>query len=502
MFSCPATDDFFRARIDQMIDLRHPLAVLASRMPWQEIEAGVAHRFVRKAHEGQAMPDLDLFGEKPQRQAPASKVGRPRVPLRVMISLLYLKHAFNESDEGVVERWADTPRWQFFSGQSYYEDRQPCDATTLVKFRKLLGEDGVEELLAQTINVAVELKLIKPQELTRVIVDSTVQEKAIAHPTDSRLLETARIKLVEAAKAAGIPLKQTFAKEGGQLSRQAGRYAHARQFKRMRRAIKRQRTIVGRLAREIDRKASALGQAVRDALAEVLDKAQRIVAQSAQRKTVNGQPKLYAWHAPEVDCISKGKARRPYEFGVKVGIASSFTGNLIVGARAFHCNPYDGHTLDSQLEQATILMQDCALQPNKVFVDLGYRGVDAENPGVRIIHRGKPKRLTAQERRQLRRRQAIEPIIGHLKTDHRMDRCHLKGEQGDRLHAVLCAAGYNIKWLLRMIAKKGVPFLWHLFLRLQKGSGTGRFLSVLAARRLNGRQNRRVSSAQAPLLAA
>ena len=202
--------------------------------------------------------------------------------------------------DGVVQRWADTPRWQFFSGQSYYEDRQPCDATTLVKFRKLLGEDGVEELLAQTINVAVELKLIKPQELSRVIVDSTGQEKAIAHPTDSRLLETARIKLVEAAKGAGIALKQTFAKEGEQLSCQAGRFAHARQFKRMRRAIKRQRTIVGRLAREIDRKASAIGQAVREALDEVLGKAQRIGAQSAQRKAIDGQPKLYAWHAPEV----------------------------------------------------------------------------------------------------------------------------------------------------------------------------------------------------------
>ena len=162
MFACPATDDFFRARIDQMIDLRHPLAVLSSRMPWQQIEAGVAHLFVRKAHEGEAMPDLDLFGEKPPRSARASQAGRPRVALRVMISLLYLKHAFNESDEGVVARWADTPRWQFFSGQSYYEDRQPCDATTLVKFRKLLGEEGVEELLAQTINAAVELKLIKP----------------------------------------------------------------------------------------------------------------------------------------------------------------------------------------------------------------------------------------------------------------------------------------------------------------------------------------------------
>lgn len=467
MHACPATDDFFRARIDQMIDLRHPLAVLASRMPWQEIEASVAHRFVRKAKADVAMADLDLFGEKPQRKGSVSKAGRPRVALRVMISLLYLKHAYNESDEGVVARWAETPRWQFFSGQAYYEDRQPCDATTLMKFRKLLGEEGVEELLAQTINVAVQLALIKPQELERVIVDTTVQEKAIAHPTDSRLLEVARTKLVQAARQAEISLKQTFAKEATALSRQAGRYAHARQFKRMRRVIARQRTIVGRLAREIERKALVLDQTAQDALREVVQKATRLVAQTAKHKNTEGQRKLYAWHAPEVDCISKGKARRPYEFGVKVGIASTFNGNLIVGARAFHRNPYDGHTLQSQIEQAAILMQDCATLPKTAFVDLGYRGVDADNPEVRVVHRGKPKRLTPQERTQLKRRQAIEPIIGHLKADHRMARCHLKGEMGDRLHAVLCAAGYNIKWLLRMIARKGVAFLWRLFLRLQ-----------------------------------
>jgi IS5 family transposase len=383
-----------------------------------------------------------------------------------MIALLYLKHAFNESDEGVVARWADTPRWQFFSGCAYYEDRPPCDATTLVKFRQLLGEEGVEELLAQTLNVAVDLKLIKPQELTRVIVDSTVQHKSIAHPTDSRLLEPARTKLVEAAKGAGIDLKQTFAKEGKELNRKAGRYAHARQFKRMKRAIKRQRTIVTRLQREIERKASAIGQAVRQSLAQTLNKAQRIVEQSGQRKAVDGQPKLYAWHAPEVDCISKGKAKQPYEFGVKVGIASTLKGNLIVGARAFHGNPYDGHTLHEQLEQAAILMQDCAAKPATAFVDLGYRGVDAQNPDVHIVHRGKFKRISSKDRKQLKRRQAIEPIIGHLKSDHRMDRCPLKGEQGNRLHAVLCAAGYNIKWLLRMIAKKGVSFVSRLYLRL------------------------------------
>jgi len=338
----------------------------------------------------------------------------------------------------------------------------------------LLGEEGVEELLAQTINVAVDLKLIKPQELARVIVDSTVQHKAIAYPTDSRLLETARVKLVEAAKDAGIDLKQTFAKEAKELGRKAGRYAHARQFKRMRRAIKRQRTIVGRLQREIARKASAIGAAVREALAETLHKAHRIVAQSGQRKAVDGQPKLYAWHASEVDCISKGKAKTPYEFGVKVGIASTLKGNLVVGARAFHGNPYDGHTLNEQLEQATILMQDRGAKPATAFVDLGYRGVDADNPDVHIVHRGKAKRISEQDRKLLRRRQAIEPIIGHLKADHRMDRCHLKGAQGDRLHAVLCAAGYNIRWLLRMIVKKGVAFLQAVFLRLQRPSAHGR----------------------------
>ena len=285
LFACPVTDDFFRSRIDHMIDLRHPLAVLASRMPWQEIEARVAQVFSRKGRAGVAMPDLDLFGEQVQRVAVASNAGRPRVPLRVMIALLYLKHAVNESDEGVVARWADTPRWQFFSGCAYYEDRQPCDATTLVKFRQLLGEEGVEELLAQTINVAVDLKLIKPQELTRVIVDSTVQHKAIAHPTDSRLLETARTKLVEEAKEVGIDLKQTFAKEGKDLTRKAGRYAHARQFKRMRRAIKRQSTIVGRLQREVDRKASAKAAKAR------LREKENAEYEAMQKGDINHMPK-------------------------------------------------------------------------------------------------------------------------------------------------------------------------------------------------------------------
>jgi IS5 family transposase len=458
-------DDFFRSRLDQMIDLRHPLAVLASRMPWQEIEASLAHQFARQVKAGKQVEDIGLFGPVVQTVNGRPNAGRPRLPIRLMVSLLYLKHAFNESDEGVVERWAETPTWQYFSGMDYFEHRFPCDATLIGKFRKLIGEDGVEELLSQTISVAVNLKAISKKALETVVVDSTVQPKAIAHPTDSRLLEVARQKLVEAAKAAGIELKQTFAKEGKQLTRKAGGYAHARQFRRMRKPINRQRTIVAKLARQIERQMAILTEEMRHAISEALRKAQQIVTQTKHRKA-KGTPKLYSWHAPEAEVIAKGKARTPYEFGVKVGITSTLKGNLILGARSFTNNPYDGHTLTEQLEQASILSNSTI---KDVYVDLGYRGVDQHNPGVSIKHRGKYKRLNDQERRLLKRRQAIEPIIGHLKSDHRMNRCHLKGAEGDAIHAVLCAAGYNIRWLLRMIRKKGIRLYLSLIRRLGLG---------------------------------
>jgi len=449
------TDDFFRARLEQMIDLRHPLAVLAKRLPWSQIEAALSPAFARKSVEGKVLDHDDLFGGPLEiAGGSASPAGRPRLPIRLMSALLYLKHAFNLSDEELVERWAENVVWQYFSGQTYYEPRLPCDATQVGRFRTAIGEAGVEELLKATIDTAVTTKAVRPAEFERVIVDSTVQEKAIAHPVDSRLLEIARAKVVQAARFAGMLLKQTFVKEGRELRRKAGGYAHAKQFKRLRRTVKRQRTILGVVIREIKRKlstASTESPSTITRLNTLLERAERIRTQQPKDKN-----KLYALHAPEVECIGKGKARKPYEFGVKTSIAVTHKSGLIVGTRTFPGNPYDGHVLNQQLEQTTILLEDTGKSPRQVIVDLGYRGVDQDNPTVEIIHRGKYKSLTKQQRRWLKRRQAVEPAIGHLKADHRMDRCWLKGQLGDALHAVLCAAGYNLRWLLRAIVRLGL----------------------------------------------
>jgi transposase, IS5 family len=190
-----------------------------------------------------------------------------------------------------------------------------------------------------------------------------------------------------------------------------------------------------------------------------LERAWRICRQRPKDKN-----KLYALHAPEVECIGKGKARQPYEFGVKVSLAITERHGLIVGARAFPGNPYDGHVLAEQLEQTSILLQEVQGEPRvkTVLTDLGYRGVDADIAPVQLIHRGKSKTLSNRQRRRLKRRQAVEPIIGHVKHDHGMRRCWLKGQPGDAVHAVLCAAGYNLRWLLRAIARLGLTAFYAL----------------------------------------
>jgi len=351
--------DFFRCRIDSMIDLRDPLAVLARRLPWGQIEEALAPKFKRKERAGQCVEGHDWWGPT-QRVVGAgvSRAGRPKLPIRLLASLLYLKHSFNLSDEEVCSRWSENVLWQFFSGMDYYEHRLPCDPTQIGRFRQALGEEGLEQLLKATIETAVNIQAVEPKDLERVIVDTTVQEKAIAHPVDSRLLEIARHKVVSAAKRVGISLKQTYAKEGKALRRRAGGYAHAKQFRRLKRVIKRQRTILGVVIREVQRKRALLDEGLMapkawSELSMWLERAERVRTQQTKDKN-----KLYALHAPEVECIGKGKARKPYEFGVKNSLVVSHEHGLMLGARTFTGNPYDGHILSASLEQATNLTQD------------------------------------------------------------------------------------------------------------------------------------------------
>jgi IS5 family transposase len=194
----------------------------------------------------------------------------------------------------------------------------------------------------------------------------------------------------------------------------------------------------------------------------LLQRAERIRTQMSKDKN-----KLYAMHAPEVECIGKGKARKPYEFGVKASIAVTHAKGFVMGARTFPGNPYDGHTLTGQIEQTITLVEGIGAKPTTAIVDLGYRGVDQQVQGIEVIHRSKTKRLCARHKAWLRRRQAVDPVIGHTKTDHRMDRRRLKGAEGDALHAVLCATGFSIRWLMRAIvaqaAKAAKAFFFAVF---------------------------------------
>lgn len=227
--------------------------------------------------------------------------------------------------------------WQHFSGMRFYEPRLPCDATQIGRFRSAIDETGVEELLKATIDTAAASKAIGPAEFERVIVDTTVQERPIAHPVNSRLLEIARYKVVAAAKCCGVALKQTFIKEGKSLRRRACGYAHAKQFKRLRKLVKRQCTILRILLREVQRKIGQASETTAAALANL-----QTLMQSAERIRIRSQrakDKLYALRAPEVECIGKGKAKKPYEFGVKVSMAVTHRQGLMVGARSFTGNP-------------------------------------------------------------------------------------------------------------------------------------------------------------------
>jgi IS5 family transposase len=404
-----APDDAARVRLRQIVSTQHPLYQLAEAIDWAKFERDLGALY-------------------------AEAVGRPGLPTRLMVGLHYLKYLFDESDESVVEKFVENPYWQFFCGCEYFEHELPCHPTSLVKWRQRIGTEGIEKLLTETLSTAKREQALRESEIKRVNVDTTVQEKAIAFPTDARLYHKARRAVVRAARRAGINLRQTYARLGKRALARQGRYAHAKQTKRARRETKRLRLYLGRVLRDIQRKCPEPGAALK----LLLERAQRILRQ--QR---HDRKKLYSVHAPEVECIAKGKAHKPYEFGCKVAVVTTAKTNWVVAIDAVHQNPYDGATLSPAIKQVERVT---AVRPQEAFVDRGFKGTAHHPEDVSVYVSGR-KRLTRSLKAMLRRRSAIEPVIGHLKQEHKMDRNHLLGKEGDRINALLTGCGFNLRKL-------------------------------------------------------
>lgn len=416
--------DLFRSRLEQIIDLDRPLVRVAERIDW----AACDREFGALYHESQ---------------------GRPGLPTRLMVGLTYLSRIYDLSDEEVVECWLDNPYWQYFCGFDYFQHDYPLDPSSLVRWRKRIGEQGVEFLLQQTIETAKHAGKLNKQDMSRVNVDTTVQEKAIRFPTDARLYHRMRERLVKLAQARGVKLRQSYKRVAKKALLKQGRYAYARQMKRAARETKKLKTMLGRVQRDIVRKAPAPDPE----LAKYLGLAARLFAQ--QRTDKN---KLYSVHEPDVECIAKGKAHKRYEFGCKVGVVTTSRRNWVVGAQAFHTNPYDGHTLADSLAQMERLT---GWEAGTAYADLGYRGHGyTGQTSVDVVDHRK-KRVSKSEKKWRKRRAAIEPVIGHLKTDHRMLRNMLKGKEGDNLNVMLAGCGFNLRKLVQVLLRlfRAWPFI-------------------------------------------
>jgi IS5 family transposase len=414
--------DLFRSNLKQILNRKHPLFVLANSIDWTSFEEAFGPTYVEET-------------------------GRPGIPIRLMVGLHYLKHTFNESDESVLARFLENPYWQYFCGFEYFQHRLPIDSSSLTRFRKRIGDSGVEVMFKELLDTAKRGGHLRKSHLNKVNVDTTVQEKAIAFPTDARLYYKMRDRLVRAAEARGIGLRQNYRRVAKKTLGRQGRYGQARQMKRAARMTRKLKTMLGCVYRDIERKADH----VDEELGKLLMLADRLLKQEKQSKN-----KLYSVHAPEVECISKGKAHKRYEFGNKVGMVTTSRDNWIVGIESFHGNPYDGHTMEASLKRVE---QFTDWSAKEAYVDLGYRGHGYEGKTkVHVVNYRTMKKLTRAARRWFKRRSAIEPVFGHVKHDHRMSRNYLKGVEGDRMNALLCGCGFNMRKLLAVFFLS--RFLW------------------------------------------
>ncbi len=356
-------DDLFRARLENLVDPRHPLVRLAGLIEWGRFEAE--------------------FG------ALYTDGGRPGLPTRLMVGLHLLKHMDGLSDEAVCARYLDSPYAQLFCGETFFRHALPLDRSSMTRWRQRIGPERLEVLLAETVEAARRGGAVDERHLRRVTIDTTVQPKAVTHPTDSKLLHRGVEILARLARRHRIKLRQSYLRVARRARREAAKLIHSGRPRQAERQVRRLRTWLGRLFRDVGRKIA--GDAVaQDALAGPLELIARLLR---QRRGDRGRDKLYALHAPEVECIGKGKAHARFEFGVKVSLATTNAvapgGQFVLGARSLPGNPYDGHTLAAQIAQTERIT---GVEVEHAYADRGYRGHDADR--ARVILSGQKRGIT------------------------------------------------------------------------------------------------------------
>jgi IS5 family transposase len=402
----------FEAVLVQMINPAHELCRLASEIDWGFFEREFAPLY--------------------------SGTGRPAHPIRRMVGFLIIKQLYNQSDEGVVARWVENPYWQHFTGEAVFRHRAPFDPSELVHFRNRIGGPGAEKILKESIRIHG-----KSARESEVVVDTTVQEKAVTFPTDAKLRRKVVDKCIAIARKEGLKLSRTYAKERKSLMLKLRFRNHPKRRKEARKAERRLLTIAGRILRDLGRKLEAAGQLW--VYTHEMGLFNRVLSQRRKDKD-----KVYSLHEPTVSCIAKGKDHKPYEFGCKVSVATTKTRGIVVGALAFDGNPYDGDTLDPTLGQVEELT---GKRPSDAIADRGYRG--RKQLGTTKVHipspppAGQHESEARRQRKRFRRRAAIEPRIGHLKHDYRLGRNFLKGDMGDVVNLLMAAAAWNLRlWIM------------------------------------------------------
>jgi IS5 family transposase len=401
---------FLMPTLGEQLDPRQPLKQLADTLSWSEFE--------------------QAFGKY------YSEQGRPAKAVRLMVGLLLLKQMFNQGDETVVAGWVQNPYWQYFCGMSELQWQPPCDPSDLVYFRQRIGEAGV----ARILKVSAQLHGDKAQE-TEVVVDTTVQEKNITHPTDTKLAHKIIRRCWKLADGHGVKLRRRYRKAVRHCVMAQRWRKDPRKRKAAHKALRKMKVMAGRLIRELERK---LPEQIKAEQREHFTLYRRVLAQRPVDRD-----KIYSLHEPQVYCMSKGKEHKKYEFGSKASVVMTKTHGVIVGAVAHEENLYDGDALRPALEQTRTITDR---QPAKAIVDRGYRGrKEVDGTQVLLPGRAKPgqsKYQTAKMRARFRRRAAIEPVISHLKHQYRLVRCFLKGFVGDQINLLLAAAAWNLrKWM-------------------------------------------------------